>query len=231
MTYKISFSDVNADGNLEIVSGNYENNMIYMANGITIEREPSFFSGNLSYNAIDVSESSSPKLIAIATDDSVEVFTEEWSDLGTSPNWVKEISNTQDMIWGDLDNDGDDDLVIATSRNYDFDCSCYIGGHDFVHINDNGNIPIIPSWTSNSNDSSYYLDLVDLNNDGNMDLITQGLDLKFYIGTNSSNYFPVLPNYTYSLEDVLGFPSIDFGDINGDNFPDMLQVNGQQLES
>jgi len=225
LTYKISFSDVNADGNLEIVSGNYENNMIYMANGITIEREPSFLFGNLSYNTIEASELTNPKSIAIATDDSVEVYTEEWSNLGSSPNWNKEIANTEDMIWGDLDNDGDDDLVIATSRNYDFDCSCYIGGHDFVHINDNGNLSIMPSWTSNSNDSSYYVDLVDINNDGNMDLITQGLDLKFYIGTNSSNYFPVQPNYTYSTDDVLGFPSIDFGDINGDNYPDMLLVN------
>ena len=225
LTYKISFSDVNADGNLEIVSGNSENNMIYMANGITIEREPSLLFGNLSYNAIEVSESTNPKSIAIATDESVEIYIEEWSNLGTSPNWNKEIANTEDMIWGDLDNDGDDDLVISTSRNYDFDCSCYIGGHDFVHINDNGNLSTIPSWTSNSNGSSYYVDLVDINNDGNMDLITQGLDLKFYIGTNSSNYFPVLPNYTYSADDVLGFPSIDFGDINGDNYLDMLLVN------
>lgn len=225
LSYKISFSDVNADGNLEIISGNHENNIIYMANGITIEREPSFLFGDLSYNTIEVSESTNPKSIAIATDDSVEVYAEEWSNFGTSPDWNKEITNTEDMIWGDLDNDGDDDLIIATSRNYDFDCSCFIGGHDFVHINDNGNLSIMPSWTSNSNDSSYYVDLVDVNNDGNMDLITQGPDLKFYIGTNSSNYFPVLPNYTYSFEDVLGFPSVDFGDINGDNFPDILQVN------
>jgi hypothetical protein len=225
LTYKISFSDVNADGNLEIVSGNSENNMIYMANGITIEREPSLLFGNLSYNAIEVSESTNPKSIAIATDESVEIYIEEWSNLGTNPNWHIGIANPEDMIWGDLDNDGDEDLVIATSRNYDFDCSCYIGGHDFVHINDNGNLSTIPSWTSNSNGSSYYVDLVDINNDGNMDLITQGLDLKFYIGTNSSNYFPILPNYTYSADDVLGFPSIDFGDINGDNYLDMLLVN------
>ena len=72
-----------------------------------------------------------------------------------------EARNTEQVRWGDLDNDGDPDLAVANAN-----------APNQVFLNDNGTLAAAPDWQSP--DASYTFDLAwgDYDGDGDLDLAT-----------------------------------------------------------
>jgi len=126
-----------------------------------------------------------------------EVFTKVWDTI---------------LIPGDIDNDGDTDLIIKGSmQDYTQDISVYQndGNAGFTKITDY-NFPEYSGW---------YYSFVDLDNDGDEDLlISVNENTTVYSNNGSGNFSEVSPN---SLNNI---PTAVFSvaDYNNDSLPDLL---------
>jgi len=90
----------------------------------------------------------------------------------------------------------------------------------------------ISSLFSNSNGEDYGIRLVDLNNDGLIDILQgrQNSNEKTAWLNNRTSWINVSPLYTVPVEFVTGATGTDtglrIGDLNNDGFPDLIQGNG-----
>jgi FG-GAP-like repeat len=81
----------------------------------------------------------------------------------TGTSWAADDSlyfSTQDMAWGDVDGDGDEDLATIEFGN----------GHVRVYLNEGGTLETIPSWFYDLSESGQAIAWGDVNGDGFLDL-------------------------------------------------------------
>ena len=77
----------------------------------------------------------------------------------TKAIWTSSDSDySKDMVWGDVDGDGDLDLAVANL------------GYNCLYLNDNGTIPKDPSWKSADSRDTFGLAWADFDSDGDIDL-------------------------------------------------------------
>ncbi len=143
--------------------------------------------------------------------------------LETQPSWTSEERFFSfSLALGDIDNDGDLDLSVATGESYYNEPS-----PDRLYENINGAFSSESIWVSNEATHSFDTAFVDVDMDG-------WLDLAFAReGSPHSVYF----NDGGQLDDIAGWTSdgqdsggntLDFGDMNNDGWPDLLiSDNGQ----
>jgi hypothetical protein len=224
-TTNTDFVDINADGYLELVTGTYSGkNRIYINNVYLFEDTPTWASGDNTYNAVAISMTGTEKRLALANENTTEIFIEPWSQIGEEPAWESGVTYPSALEWGDVNQDGDDDLIIMNRRMYNFTCACFEGGSDQLYLSENGTLQSNPDWVSTSNESSYSVDLIDVDNDGYIDLVIQGTMVHFYLNSNGDG-FQGVPNYSIDV----GYSETDFGDINGDGYVDLLVANQTSL--
>lgn len=163
-------------------------------------------------------------------------------------NWVNFVDNQsrlmfntvddqeKDMVVGDLDNDGDDDIIVVRKRPFS------VNGPrvNLLLMNEGGNLvdrtsEFTPTFISDP-DNARDVQLLDVNNDGWQDFVvanTFGSLPRLYInlgeiegewqgyedqGSNGEWYSPQFPTSPQCC-------GLSTGDVNGDDFPDIYFVD------
>ncbi len=129
---------------------------------------------------------------------------------------------------GDVDNDGDLDLAVATGEPYYHDPE-----PDRLFVNHDGAFSDPSSWESEEDSWSMDVVFLDANDDGALDLAFARMDEPHAIYLNQGSDLDAgLPETTRSIEvPGEGFEgnTIDFGDVDGDGWVDLVVSDNSQL--
>ncbi|MEM7028676.1 MAG: FG-GAP-like repeat-containing protein [Chloroflexota bacterium] len=103
-----------------------------------------------------------------------------------SPWEADVLDSTHDLAWGDLDNDGDLDLVVANS------------GQNFVYLNENGSLNTVPTIFSTDFHDTRTVALADVDGDRDFDVAFGNNDApdQIYINDSTPGDFQLTLNWT-----------------------------------
>jgi len=133
---------------------------------------------------------------------------------GALPDWTVGGFHSFSLAFGDGDGDGDLDLAVAVGEPYEG-----VPAPDRLYENVAGSLGAHPVWTS---EAAFSLDVAFLDVDGDADL-----DLVFaregapHARYDNADGYAGLPDWEAGGA-VFGGNSLDFGDVDGDGFPDLL---------
>lgn len=132
--------------------------------------------------------------------------------------WASLPANGFSCTGGDFDGDGDIDLVFGQGCNA-------IRKEDrkfqktVLYSNNGGKIDTIPSWSSDSEYLINDLAAVDIDEDGDLDLVTSGKGYGISVFYNEGGKLETSPSW-HSGE-IIGARQMAFGDVNGDGYQDL----------
>jgi len=160
--------------------------------------------------------------------------------LNESEQWMENLSRgaLTALAWGDLDDDGDLDLILTKEGPLANDLSAKI------YINNGTSLVENPTWQNNLTTVNYgSLALGDIDNDGDLDLALSGCGggadfvdacdkgaIRTFIYINNGTTFTESSQWGNNLTAVYRPGSLTFGDIDNDGDLDLL-LNGQTESS
>ncbi|MDG1813733.1 MAG: FG-GAP-like repeat-containing protein, partial [Porticoccaceae bacterium] len=224
-TESVALADVDGDGDLDLVAGNYSNqiNKLYLNKG---------FGGSAAINIGSIAESTQSVALADVDGDGdldvVEGNTGEnklYLNKGygvfptTGIGIYSPYGSTESVALADMDGDGDPDLVVGND------------GKNTLHLN-TGIDPYFPSGTdigSDSNDTES-IALADVDGDGDLDLVAGNQDEinKLYLNIGGGSVFASTGTGKDIGSDQNSTQSVALADVDGDG--DLDLVAGNQKE-
>ncbi len=122
---------------------------------------------------------------------------------------------TQSILLGDMDGDGDPDLITGRGR--------FSGDAGRLYLNNGGKYPFGKTEISADADSTYFVALEDLDGDGNLDLVTVDNERFIRLYVNNGTAYPF--DDGSDLFTRLVTSTVTFGDVDSDG--DLDLVTGQ----
>ena len=228
--YGVDLADIDGDGDMDVISAVHY--------GDTVTWYENDGNADPTWTAVDISTSQDqPIKVHVADMDgdgdldivaaSTLDYTITWyeNDGSADPNWAvtelaTNVSGGHDLDVGDIDGDGDMDIVVPTSQS----------GDNVVYLFENDGAED-PSWTQTNISSpvggAFHVDLADMDGDGDIDIVVgswlyESGSLGWY--ENDGN---VEPTWTYAniSTNVVGQRKILVADMDGDGDMDIVSAN------
>jgi hypothetical protein len=217
-TRSVALGDVDGDGDLDLVCGNYTAGSTLFLNGSAVFSASPVWSspsqGTRSVALGDVDGDGGLDLVCGNFDEGSALFLREGGVLSTAPVWTSPSQSTNSVVLGDVNGDGDLDLVCGNSY-----------GGSALFLNDGAVFSAAPTWTSPSQYTNSVA-LGDVDGDGDLDLVCGRINGPSLLLLNEGGIFSAdpawwTPNIRYTL-------SVALGDIDRDGDLDLVCGNLDQ---
>ncbi|MFH1311846.1 MAG: FG-GAP-like repeat-containing protein [Candidatus Eisenbacteria bacterium] len=166
LTESVALGDVDGDGDLDLVCGNFaQGNTLYLNKGGIFEETPVWTAGppnhTLSVALGDVDGDGDLDLVCGNSSQSNMLYENEGGIFSSGPAWSCGPANvTESVALADIDGDGDLDLICGND-----------GQSNTLYVNDGNALRTGPDWLSDLTNSTKSIALCDMDNDGDQDLI------------------------------------------------------------
>jgi len=228
----VDVADVDSDGDLDLVFANLgQPSTLYLNNltdpGVTaLATDPVWSTGRgdrtIAVALGDIDGDGDLDMICGNSDQLSTVYLNLTPALESVPSWesaAPALNRTKSVALGDVDNDGDLDLV------------CGNGGAEAMvstlYRNDAGRLETAPAWSSGELRYTASIALAKVNLDDRLDLVCGNQGINGEASTayeNSGTSFTTVPTWISVPQKVT--TSVAVGDVNGDGFVDLVCGNG-----
>lgn len=220
-TFSCAFGDADGDGDLDLAvaggesyNNRAEHNRIYFNSGGMLDSLPGWLSSGSGYSYdvtwVDIDNNGDLDLVFANERGPNHLYKNYGDSIGTVPVWASADPGQQanSVFAGDINNDGYRDIAISDNNQ--------LGGTGRfkLYLNTGGTLAPTPFWTSAFSGYGSGINLVDVDDDGDLDLITGGWWQPCRIYTNNNGTFTQDPQWTSATNSVV--EAIVFGDFDND---------------